>query len=159
MIRHGVSIDSRNQISLLPADVCANNIVAISRIEDPRARAFHLVADEFYTMQAVCEAITRRYGYPFEYMSLPQLIHHMNERCTKEDPLFPLVAFFNHNYRRIDAMRDKRYVSESYRKARALSGRTIEEPSLDETAAAIVTFLQAEHLVPAPPTGAVKAAV
>jgi thioester reductase-like protein len=151
MIRHGVAIDSANQVSLLPVDVCANNIVAISRLDDPGADSFHLTADEYYTMETVCRTITRDYGYTFEYMSLERLIRHMNASCTKDDPLYPLVAFFNHNFRRIDAMRDKRYVSDNYQRARARAEAAVAHPDLGPTAGAIVSFLRAEHLISAPP--------
>ncbi len=41
----------------------------------------------------------RAVGYRFEYISLERFVGHMNAHCTKGDPLFPLVAFFNQNYR------------------------------------------------------------
>ncbi len=74
-----------------------------------------------------------------------------------DDPLFPLVAFFNQNYRRIDAMRDKRYDSRQYRQERARSLVTMPEPPLADTVARIVGFLQRENLVPAPPAQSMSA--
>jgi thioester reductase-like protein len=147
MIQHGLSVDSANQISLLPVDVCANNLVALSLLDELTTTTFHLTAEDYYTMQAVCSAITERYGYSFEYVSLERFIGHMNAHCTKRDPLFPLVAFFNQNFRRIDSMRDKRYDSRQYRAARGQSPVAVPEPPLANTAGSIVAFLQRENLV------------
>jgi thioester reductase-like protein len=157
MIQHRLSVDSVNQFSLLPVDVCANNIVALSCLPEPQPTTFHLTADDYYTMQAVCSAINARFGYPFEYVSLDQFIEHMNQHCTRHDLLFPLLAFFNQNHRRIEAMRDKRYDNRQYRQARQSVERAIPEPPLEETVARIVSFLQFESLVPAPPLGSVSA--
>lgn len=151
MIQHRIAVDSANQISFLPVDVCASNIVALSLLDDPQARSFHLTADDYYTLQTVCGLITRHHGYSFDYMSIERMVAHVNEHCTKEDPLFPLVAFFNHNFRRIDEMRDKRYLNDIYRRSRALSALSMDEPPLAETVSSIVTFLQREHLVPSAP--------
>jgi thioester reductase-like protein len=151
MITHGVSVDVKNQISLLPADVCANNIVALSLLHDPGSTVFHLTADRYYTMQDVCGQISRNFGYGFNYLSLPDFIRHMNANCTKADPLYPLMAFFNQNHKRIERMRDKRYDSGNYRRARLLSCHTAAEPDLADTVGGIVAFLADEHLIPPAP--------
>jgi thioester reductase-like protein len=158
MIRHQVAPDSENQISCLPVDVCANNIAAISLLGDLAPGTFHLTADEYYSMRNFCESIERQYGYRFEYMSLESIIGHVNRHCRRDDPLFPLVAFFNHNLRRIVAMREKRYANHSYRRVRALSGACLPEPELDAIAGAVVRFLQNERMVAAPPKAIVAAA-
>jgi thioester reductase-like protein len=151
MITHGVSVGVENQISLLPVDVCANNIVALSLLDDPGAAVFHLTADRYYTMREVCEQISRDFGHRFSYRSLPDFIRHMNAHCTKADPLYPLMAFFNQNHRRIERMSDKRYDSRNYQRARLLSTHTAAEPDLADTVGGIVTFLAGEHLIPPAP--------
>jgi thioester reductase-like protein len=161
MIRHGLSIDAVNQISLLPVDVCANNIVAISQLAETEwtattattATTVHLTADGYYTMQDACRAITAAHGYSFDYISLEAFITHMNAHCTKHDLLYPLMAFFNQNFRRILSMREKRYDNRHYREARTRAAETMAEPPLDVVVSGIVDFLQTEHLVPAPPDG------
>jgi thioester reductase-like protein len=150
MIRHGLSIDSANQVSLLPVDVCANNIVALSQLSASAGRSYHLTADTYYTMQDACQAITATHGYAFEYIGLEPFIAHMNAHCTKHDLLYPLMAFFNQNFRRILSMRDKRYDNRLYREARARTTATQPEPPLDAVVGGIVEFLQTEHLVPPP---------
>jgi thioester reductase-like protein len=157
MIRHGLSVDSANQFSLLPVDVCANNIVALSCLPEPAPTTVHLTADDYYTMQHVCTTINQHYGYAFEYISLEQFIAHMNRHCTRQDLLFPLMAFFNQNHRSIDAMRAKRYDNRQYRQARERATLTMGEPPLDDTVGRIVTFLLDESLVPAPPARSVSA--
>jgi thioester reductase-like protein len=156
MIRHGLSVDTANQVSLLPVDVCANNIVALSRLDAPAATTVHLTADSYYTMRDACMAITAAHGYSFDYISLEAFIAHMNAHCTKHDLLYPLMAFFNQNFRRILAMRDKRYDNRHYREERARAADTLPEPPLGAVVGGIVDFLQTEHLVPAPPVRSVS---
>ncbi|MGA2291911.1 thioester reductase domain-containing protein [Bradyrhizobium sp.] len=151
MIRHGISTDAINQISLLPVDVCANNLVALSLLEAPALQVFHLTADEYYTMRHACSLISREFGYPFEYLSLERAVDHMNGHCSGTDPLYPLMAFFNHNHRRIERMGGKRYDNRNYRAARERSLLTQPEPPLQETVASLVSYLQGTNLVPAPP--------
>jgi thioester reductase-like protein len=157
MIRYRVAPSSTNQLSCLPVDVCANNIVALSMLEQPGATTFHLTADKYYSTQAFCESMTRQYGYPFEYMGFAELIAHANRHCRRDDPVFPLLAFLNHNFQRIEDMRDKRYCNNAYRRACALSSACMPEPALDNVVAAIVRFLQYERLVPGPPQNAFSA--
>lgn len=150
MIRHGISVDSANQISFVPVDVCANNIVALSLLETDAPAVVHITADHYYTMQDVCAAITGQSGYGFEHVTLERFMDYMNTHCPKSDPMFPLLAFFNQNWRRIDLMRDKRYDNAQYRQARAASPLAVPEPPLEDTVGQIVAFLQNEDLVPAP---------
>jgi thioester reductase-like protein len=159
MIRHGLSVDAVNQISLVPVDVCANNIVAMSRLAETEpaaavagamATTVNLTADSYYTMQDACRAITAAHGYSFDYISLEAFIAHMNAHCTKHDLLYPLMAFFNQNFRRILSMREKRYDNRLYREARTRAAATMAEPPLEVVVGGIVEFLQTEHLVPAP---------
>jgi thioester reductase-like protein len=156
MIRHGLSISTPNQVSFLPVDVCANNFVALSLSPAPSPTTFHLTAGDYYTMEKVCRLIERDFGYPFRYVTLPQIIDHMNEHCGKDDPLYPLLAFFNNNYHRIDAMRDKRYDNRNYRTACSQTATALPEPPLDEIVASIVTFLRREKMIGPPPAAMVE---
>jgi thioester reductase-like protein len=151
MIRHGISTNATNQMSLLPVDVCANNLVALSLLDDPALPVFHLTSDDYYTMRHACSAISHDFGYSFKYLDLEAAVDHMNQHCRKDDPLFPLIAFYNHNHRRIGRMRHKRYDNRNYRMTRAFSASTSPEPSLQATMRSVVHFLQRENLVPGPP--------
>jgi len=149
MIRHRISVHAANQLSVIPVDVAAQNIVALALLDDPGARVFHLTADDYYTMQAACERITARFGYTFEYVSIEEMTRHMNRFCGPEDILYPLVAFFRSNSHRIDGMRDKRYDNAGYRAARARSPLALPEPDLGDTMSFIVEFLRQQQLIPA----------
>jgi thioester reductase-like protein len=151
MISNAISTDAANQVSMLPVDVCANNLVALSLLDKPAQQVFHLTADEYYTMRRVCSVITGGFGYPFEYVSPRRAVDHINHHCGKKDPLYPLMAFLNHNYRRIEKMSAKRYDNRGNRATRALSPLALPEPPLEEIVGSLVSFLQSENLVPAPP--------
>ncbi len=154
MIRHGIAVDIENQVSFLPADVAADNLVAVSQLatsEDALANTYHLTADDYYSFPVVTETITRQFGYGFRYLDINSFVEHINRHCTKDDLLYPLVPFFNTNFRKLDRMRHKRYDNQQYRTSREQSGSSCPEPPLDETVAAIVEFLQRKQLIPASP--------
>ncbi|MCI0680612.1 MAG: thioester reductase domain-containing protein [Gemmataceae bacterium] len=148
MIRHQIGIGCRNQVSLLPADVTANNLIALALAPASDAAAYHLTADAYYSLPDVTAIITRDFGYPFRYVSLAEFVGHMNAHCHEGDPLFPLRPFFNKNHTKIEHMQDKRYDSERYRRARNACLPCWPEPPLEETVRAIVQYLQREGLVP-----------
>ena len=150
MIRHGLTVDSANQLSFVPVDICANNIVALSLLDGAAPPVVNITADSYYTFQDVCASIGRRSGCAFEQVSLERFMEYMNANCSTDDPMFPLLAFFNNNWRRIDRMRDKRYDNTCYREARARSPLVMPESSFDDTVGQIVAFLQRENFVPAP---------
>lgn len=148
MIRHKVAVDVDNQISFLPADVAADNLIALSRLAESPATTYHLTADRYYSFPVVTEAITRRFGYGFRYVDVEAFVDHINHHCTKRDLLYPLVPFFNKNFRKLDRMRHKRYDNRNYRAGRELSAACCPEPPLEETVGAIVEFLRREQLIP-----------
>ncbi len=148
MIRHGIAVDIENQVSFLPADVAADNLIAVSQLEKPSANTFHLTADDYYSFPVVTESITRHFGYEFHYLDLDSFVDHINQHCTKDDLLYPLVPFFNTNFRKLHHMRHKRYDNTQYRTNRERTASFCPEPPLEETVGAIVRFLQREQLVP-----------
>jgi thioester reductase-like protein len=151
MLRYGLTIDLPNQVSFLPVDVCANNIVAISR--DPRraATAFHMTADDYYTIGDVCRTIANLFGYRFDEVSLPGFVAHAHAYCAPDDPLYPLLSFLDRNTGRILRMGHKRYISTEYQAARRLAASSVAHPNLRATVEPIVAFLRREGLVPQPP--------
>jgi len=148
MIRHGISVDAENQLSILPVDHCANNFIALSNSHQDKSHTFHLTADEHYTIGDVCSHMSREFGYNFKYLSLEEGVSHMNAHCGKSDPLFTLRAFFNRHHRDISAMAHKRYDSRVYRESRMRSPSALPEPDLSDTVRGIVSFLQRRNLVP-----------
>ena len=50
MVNHGIGVDTLNQVSFVPADIVANNIVAISTSPGTANQTFHVVRDEYSNM-------------------------------------------------------------------------------------------------------------
>lgn len=143
MIRHGVAVRASNQLSILAADVAADNIAAIIGSGAAEAPTMHVTADRYYNMADLTQLLSREHGYQFSYYEIPEFIAEMNRRCTRADPLFPLLDFFNRSADKIAAMQLKRYDNACYRAARARSGKGCADPSLSETAASLVRYLRA----------------
>jgi len=147
MVRYGVAVEALNQISFLPADIVADNIASIFALPRTEANTFHVTVDEYYNLADVARTMTRLYGYQFEYYDIPRFIDKMNEHCTKDDLLYPLLDFFNRSYEKIEAMRDKRYDNEQYRRARRASGGVDGDPPLDTTVSLIVEYMRRDGLL------------
>ena len=111
---------------------------------------FHVTVDDYYTMPDVTRTITRDYGHPFAYYEIPAFVAEMNRRATREDPIYPLLDFFNRSHPKIAAMQHKRYDNSVYRDARERSGVGRREPELDDTVAFIVESMQRDGIVPLP---------
>jgi len=150
MIRHGICTDCSNQLSFLPVDIVANNLIAVSLADRSEFMTTHLTADDHYNMPDVASVITRDFGYSLPLVSLTEFIHHINRHGRSDEPLFPLVPFFNRNYRRIEDMKDKRYDNRNYRRLRMQTASCLPEPSMSDTVSAMVKYLQQESLIPQP---------
>lgn len=141
MINHGIAIDTRNQVSILPADVAADNIADIIGDRDVGAHTFHVTVDDYYNMIDLTRIIERDHGYAFTYYSIPEFIDEMNCRCTKSDALYPLLSFFNHSASKIGAMQLKRYRNDQYQKARVRLGIARSDPTLEETVSYLIACM------------------
>ena len=149
MINHGIAVDVANQLSILPADIAADNIVAIIAQDDPSARTFHVTTD-YYNIVDLTQVLTHEHGYDFIYYDIPGFLVEMNRRCAKTDPLYPLLDFFNGSAARIAAMQLKRYSNKNYREACTRAGRGRADPTLSATAASIVSYLRTQGLIRRP---------
>ncbi|MDI3314412.1 MAG: thioester reductase domain-containing protein [Mycobacterium sp.] len=150
MIEHGLAVNAHNQISLLPADLIADHIVALMGLpnEDAGCAAvFNMTADNYYNLMDITRILAERHGYRFTYHDIPSFAEQLDRRCTPRDPLYPLVDFLTRSAERIAAMRDKRYDNTRYRNARALAGVRLHEPALTTTVDALVRFLRSERLI------------
>jgi thioester reductase-like protein len=152
MINHGVAVHARNQLSFLPADIVADNIASIFKLERPPGDTLHVTADAYYNMVDITRLITAEYGYPFEYYEIPEFVAELNRRCTRESPLYPLLDFFNRSHRKIAAMQLKRYSNDRYRDVRACTGEGRNDPSLKETVSYLMSYMMDEGLIPRPAT-------
>src|SRR6201999_3517087 len=121
MVNHGIGVDTLNQVSFVPADIVANNIVAISTTKGTANKTFHVVRDEYSNMVDITDLITQLTGRQFDQFALPDFVPELIRRCRKEDLLFPLLDFLVGSVDNISAMEFKRYDNSSYQMARDAS--------------------------------------
>jgi thioester reductase-like protein len=156
MINHGIAVDSKNQLSIVPADIAAANIAAIFGDRSRLGRTFNVTVDDYYNITDLTQLISRRYGYPMMHQPIPEFIVTMNRLCKPHEPLYPLLDFFNRSASKIAAMQLKRYRNDAYRKARTTLPSALPDPTLEETISCLVTFMQRKGLIsrsPSEPSG------
>jgi thioester reductase-like protein len=147
MVNHGIGVDALNQVSFVPADITANNIVAISTTPGTENRTYHVVRDDYANMQDITDLITKATGRQFEIFSLPDFVPELIRRCRKEDLLFPLLDFLVGSVDNISAMEFKRYDSSCYQAARDASAWGKPDPSLEDTVNGILRFMQRKGII------------
>ena len=131
MVNHGIGVDALNQVSFVPADVVANNIVAISTTAGTANQTYHVVRDDYANMMDITSLITKSTGRQFEIFGISDFVPELIRRCRKEDLLFPLLDFLVGSVDNISAMEFKRYDNSSYQTARDASAWGIPDPSLE----------------------------
>ncbi|MDB5433718.1 MAG: thioester reductase domain protein [Caulobacter sp.] len=146
MIRHGISVRALNQVSFVPADVTAQNIVAISRTPESLGKTFHVTRDLYVHMGDVMDIITCLTGRRFEFFDLADFVPEVIRRCTPSDPLFPLLDFLVGSIDNISSMEFKRYDNSNYQEARAGAPGAVTDPSLELTVVGILQFLKRHGL-------------
>jgi thioester reductase-like protein len=151
MVNHGIGVDALNQVSFVPADIMANNIVAISTTPGTENKTYHVTRDEYANMLDITGLITTATGRQFEIFSLPDFVPELIRRCRKEDLLFPLLDFLVGSVDNISAMEFKRYDSSSYQAARDASAWGKSDPSLEDTVNGILKFMQRKGIVSVAP--------
>jgi thioester reductase-like protein len=147
MIEHGLAVDALNQISLLPADLIADHIVALMDLPGESGSVFNMTADDYYNLTDITRILSERYGYRFDYHDIPSFAEQLNRRCTPDDQMYPLVDFLTRSADKILAMRDKRYDNTYYRHTRAVAKVHLHEPALTHTVDHLVRFLRSERLI------------
>lgn len=147
MVNHGIGVDALNQVSFVPADITANNIVAISTTPGTENQTYHVVRDDYANMLDITGLITKATGRQFEIFSLPDFIPELIRRCRKEDLLFPLLDFLVGSVDNISAMEFKRYDSAGYQAARNASAFGKPDPSLEDTVNGILRFMQRKGII------------
>jgi thioester reductase-like protein len=147
MIEHGLAVKAHNQVSLLPANLVADHIVALMGLPAQAGTVFNMTADDYYNLMDITQVLSERYGYRFTYHDIPSFVEQLNRRCAPRDPLYPLVDFLARSADKIAAMRDKRYDNTQYRHARALANVHLREPALTDTVDDLVGFLRSERLI------------
>jgi hypothetical protein len=140
-----------NQVSFVPADVAANNIVAISTTPGTANKTYHVTRDDYANMLDITGLITKSTGRQFEIFSLPSFVPELIRRCRKEDLLFPLLDFLVGSVDNISAMEFKRYDSSSYQEARNASAWGVADPSLEDTVNGILKFMHRKGIISVAP--------
>ena len=153
MVNHGIGVDALNQVSFVPADITANNIVAISTTPGTENKTYHVVRDDYANMMDITGLITRATGRQFEIFSLPDFVPELIRRCRKEDLLFPLLDFLVGSVDNISAMEFKRYDSSGYQAARNASAWGQPDPTLEETVNGILRFMHRKGIISVAPRG------
>jgi thioester reductase-like protein len=147
MVNHGIGVDALNQVSFVPADITANNIVAISTTPGTENKTYHVVRDDYANMLDITGLITEATGRQFEIFSLSDFVSELIRRCRKEDLLFPLLDFLVGSVDNISAMEFKRYDNSSYQSARGASAWGKPDPSLEETVNGILKFMYRKGII------------
>ena len=158
MIEHGLAVNALNQLSLLPADLIADHIVALMDLPAEAGTVFNMTADDYYNLMDVTRILSERYGYRFTYHDIPSFSEQVNRRCAPSDPIYPLVDFITRSADKIAAMRDKRYDNTQYRHTRALAKVHRREPALTDTVEDLLRFLRSERLITEAETHAQRSA-
>jgi thioester reductase-like protein len=147
MVNHGIGVDALNQVSFVPADITANNIVAISATPGTENKTFHVVRDDYANMLDITGLITKSTGRQFEIFSLRDFVPELIRRCRKDDLLFPLLDFLVGSVDNISAMEFKRYENGTYQAARDASVWGKPDPSLEDTVSGILKFMHRKGIV------------
>jgi thioester reductase-like protein len=147
MVNHGIGVDALNQVSFVPADIVANNIVAISASPRTANQTYHMVRDDYANMLDITNIITKLTGRQFEVFGVDDFVPELIRRCRKEDLLFPLLDFLVGSVDNITAMEFKRYDNSTYQKARDASAWGIPDPSLEDTVSGILKFMHRKGII------------
>jgi len=147
MVNHGIGVDALNQVSFVPADIVANNIVAISTTPGTENKTYHVVRDDYANMLDITGLITQATGRQFEIFSISDFVPELIRRCRKEDLLFPLLDFLVGSVDNITAMEFKRYDNSCYQAARDASKWGKTDPSLEDTVNGILKFMHRKGII------------
>jgi thioester reductase-like protein len=158
MVNHGIGVDALNQVSFVPADVMANNIVAVCLTPATANKTYHVVRDDYANMLDITSLITKSTGRQFEIFSITDFVPELIRRCRKEDLLFPLLDFLVGSVENITGMEFKRYDNSAYQIARDASEWGKPDPSLEDTVNGILKFMHRKGIIsvaPREPSGPV----
>lgn len=147
IVKHGLGVTAGNQVSFMPADVSADNMIAIARQDETLGQTFHVVRDAHETMPMITDIIAQRLGTCFEMYDLNSFVPQVIRRCTRADPLYPLLDFLVGSVDNISRMEFKRYESSNYQLARDRAVATHPDPPLDVVVDGILRFLKVRNLL------------
>jgi thioester reductase-like protein len=147
MINHGIGTTAGNQVSFSPADLAADNIVAISRVPGSVGATYHVTRDDYASMSDITTILGELTGRTFRNYPLDAFVPEVIERCHSGDILFPLLDFLVRSADNITAMEFKRYDNSQYRKFRDASSCGKADPPLHDVVLGILRFMRKQNLV------------
>lgn len=147
MVKYGVGVDCRNQLSILPAEISANNIVAICNTTDTLYGTYNVVKDDYINMVDITNILSKKLGRKFQLFTMKEFVAEIIKRCHIDDPIYPLIDFLINSVDHLIKMENKRYDNYQYRLARSLTNASIEDPSLEATIDGILTFMKNKKLM------------
>src|SRR5271170_5644517 len=117
MIKYGIAPNADIQLSFMPVDIAAHNIVAVMASPDSQEPVFHVTVDEYYNIVDVTMQINKDYGVLFRYVDLAEFSRQMKILSSAADPVFPLVDFVARAHSKVVVMEGKRYRNTAFRQA------------------------------------------
>ena len=142
MVKHAISVDTQNQVSFMPADVTANNIVAIAEQPQTLNSTFHVTRDQLETLPQITGLIAQKADIRFNSYSLKDFVPKVIAKCTESDPLYQLLDFLVGSVDNISAMEYKLYNNDNYRRAINNSSISVKGAPLESVVDGIVRFLR-----------------
>jgi len=147
MVNNGISTSARNQVSFTPADIAANNIVAISNIKASAGTVFHVTRDTYDTMQDVTDVLSDLTGRDFAIFPIEDFVPEVVQRCRKEDLLAPLLNFLVLSSDKISSMQFKRYDNSNYQRFRDMSPSGRADLPLEDVVSGIYRFMSNRGII------------
>ena len=148
MIKYGIAPNADIQLSFMPVDIAAHNIVAVMTSSDSQEPVFHVTVDEYYNIADVTMQINKDYGVLFRYVDLAEFSRQIKILSSAADPVFPLVDFVARAHSKVVVMEGKRYRNTAFRQAidRSVSG--VPQAGLQETVSYLMAYLKAQGVTP-----------
>jgi len=147
MAKHCIGVNAQNQVSFVPADIAANNIVAISNLPHTANSTFHVTTDDYFNIVDVTKILEKYKRRPFNLYSTQLFVPEVIKRCTKDDILYPLLDFLVSSIDSITSMEFKRYDNSDYQKARDTSRWGKKDASIEETVGGILRFMERQSVI------------
>ena len=91
--------------------------------------------------------MSREYGVTFRYVPIEEFVRELRRLSTAQDAVFPLLDFITRVHNKFLAMQDKRYSNSRYRAALRRSGLAEPDPSLSQTVAGLMTYMNDTGLI------------
>ncbi|MFC1680400.1 AMP-binding protein [Pseudomonadota bacterium] len=147
MMKHRIGTSAANQVSFSPADIAADNIVAISQLPDSINSTFHVTRDTYANMLEITDILGDLTNNEFKIFKLKDFVPEVIERCQPSDILFPLLEFLVRSVDNISEMEFKRYDNRNFEKARAASDQGRADPPLRNVVLGILRFMRRQGVL------------